>query len=170
MILHNEISLVLGYWVWSIKRKKGIALKDKFTHCTIQRFAGWQCAAKLFQQKDQNFPRDPQMTSNWGICWAQHFFMPDMAVFQSLLCFLSLSDFILFRCSWKNFGVFSVPLFLWFLSFCVVYSLQIFLRKFWLVFHPSLSLCFLSFCASVPCRCSCESFSVLSVPRFLCVS
>ena len=57
-----------------------------------------------------------------------------------------------------------VPIFLCFLF------LQIFLRKLWLVFHPSLSLCILSFCASVPCRCSCESFGVFSVPIFLCVS
>ena len=57
-----------------------------------------------------------------------------------------------------------VPIFLCFLS------LQIFLRKLWLVFHPSLSLCILSFCASVPCRCSCESFGVFSAPLFLCVS
>ena len=66
--------------------------------------------------------------------------------------------------------VIGLSLSLWFLSFCVFYSLHIFLQKFWLGFHSSLSLCFLSFCASVPCRCSCESFGVFSVPIFLCVS
>ena len=61
----------------------------------------------------------------------------------------------------------SFSLYLIFLCFC---SLQMFLRKFWRVFCPSLSLCFLSFCASVPCSCSCESFGVFSVPFFVCVS
>ena len=243
----------LLYWVWSIKRKKEIALKDKFAHCTIQRFAGWRCAAKLLQQI-KTFPEIRRwhrighfVGFNTTSCQICLYFSP-----FPLLCFLSLSDFFLFRCSWKNFGVFSVPLFLWFLSFCVFYpcryscescglfsiplflsvsylfvllfladvpakvlacflplsffvfliflcfsSLQLFLWEFWRIFCPFLCLCFLSFCASIPCRCSCESwacfpslslsvfliflcfyslqmflreFGVFSVPLFLCVS
>ena len=93
---------------------------------------------------DQNFPRDPQMTSNWALCWVQHYFMPDMSVFQSIPppVFLIFVWFFLFRCSWKKFGLFSVPLFLWFLSFCVFYS----------------------------CRYSCESCGLFSIPLFLSVS
>ena len=52
------------------------------------------------------------------------------------------------------------------LSLCF-YSLQ--LRAFWRVFVP-LFLCVSFFCNSIPCRCSCVSFGVFSVPLFLCVS
>ena len=128
------IPLVFGYWVWSIRRKKGIALKDKFAHCTIQRFAGWQCAAKLFQQI-KTFPEIRRWHQigdfvglNTSSCQIWLYFSPSCVSYLCLILFFSDVPERISVCFRS-------------LSFCGSYLFVLF----------------------IPCRYSCESFGLFSI-------
>ena len=196
MILHNTP----GFWLLSLinqEEKKELLWR---TSLPIAQYKGLQdgSAPQNFSNKQiKTFPeirRWHQIGDFVGLtttsCQIWLYFSPSCVSYlclilffsdvpeRTLVCFRSLSFcvsylfvfFIPCRYFCESFGLFSIPLFLFVSYLFVLLFLADVPARVWRAFCPSLSLCFLTFCASVPCRCSCNSFGVFSVPLFLCVS
>ena len=216
-----KIPLLFGYWVWSIKRKKELLWRTSLPIAQYKGLQDGS-APQNFSNRSKLSPRSADdiklgtllgstlLYVRYGCvsvhspscvsCLCMILFFSDVPE-RTSVCFRFLFFcgsylfvfFILADIPAKVVACFpslSFSLYLIFLCFC---SLQMFLWEFWRVFCPYLSLCFLSFCSSVPagvlacflsptfsvfliflCICFLQmflrEFGVFSAPLFLCVS